>query len=64
MGIFWECDTCFEQHGEISDANKCCDDRKSALVERAATIAWLRNSPHFTHAHEIADAIETGEHLR
>jgi hypothetical protein len=32
--------------------------------ERAAIIAWLRESPHFINAHEIADAIEYGDHLK
>lgn len=33
-------------------------------AERAAIVAWLRQSPHFINAHEIADQIEAGEHLK
>lgn len=42
MGAFWECRTCFEQHRELRDAERCCDNRKAALEERAAIVAWLR----------------------
>ena len=34
----------------------------AAAEERAKIVAWLRESPHFIGTHEIADAIEAGEH--
>ena len=37
---------------------------KGASEERAAIVAWLRQSPHFINSHGIADAIEAGEHIK
>ena len=79
MGVFWECETCFEQHDDLRDAKRCCDNRKAALEERAAIVAWLRDdADQVVNADspvscadviaeaivECAVAIEAGEHLK
>lgn len=34
------------------------------MEERAAIVAWLRGPDPYPDGHEIADAIEAGEHLK
>lgn len=34
------------------------------MEERAAIVAWLRGPEPYPDGHDIADAIETGEHLK
>ncbi|CAB5225618.1 hypothetical protein UFOVP749_46 [uncultured Caudovirales phage] len=44
--------------GRVSMAHR----EQAAAEERAKIVAWLRESPHFINAHQIADCIEAGEH--
>lgn len=63
MGAFWECRTCFEQHIELRDAERCCDNRKAALEERAAVIAYVRSKDSYDFD-DLANDFEAGEHLK
>lgn len=66
MGAFWECRTCFEQHSELRDAERCCANRMAALEERAAIVAYLRiKRGAMQHiSDDLASAIEAGDHLK
>jgi hypothetical protein len=37
---------------------------EGAAEERAAIVAWLRGPEPYPDGHDIADAIEAGEHLK
>ena len=39
-------------------------EKHGAEKERAAIVAWLRGPEPYPDGHDIADAIEAGEHLK
>ena len=60
MSVCYECGHCDQQYSYSENADKCCAD----LKERAAIVAWLRGPDPYPDGHEIADAIEAGEHWK
>ena len=40
------------------------DREQARMEERAAIVAWLRGPEPYPDGHDIADAIEAGEHLK